>query len=308
MKKLIKKFDFVIILSILFNLCSFVFASEVEKILQIQNKYFQKLYSAEFSSKVAVSNTEEIMKLQKLPINKFESGMNFILKGTKYRSEVPMGDGKGRYVSLYNGEKYQFLEIRNKSILFVSSNNLQSQNPYNGLNPLLVPFMFVFQKGDAINIETLQKPDIWLRLTKEAVTTQNTEKFGHKGINIIFYKKTDFRSGKEENYEVFFAEDLNYFPIYWKGTDHLTMTFTETKVLETKIFEKESGSIVIPIRIEVKAYFENGKLAQTSNVEIDINTLKINQPVRDEVFTIPISQVDRVYDADLDMWFEPNKK
>ncbi|MCM8808264.1 MAG: hypothetical protein NC926_10075 [Candidatus Omnitrophica bacterium] len=300
------KINLIIMLIILLIQSSFVSASEVEKILQIQNKYFQKLYSAEFSSKVTVVNTEEGMK-KGLSIDKFESGMKFILKGTKYRSEVPMGDRKGSYVSLYDGRKYQFLEIRDKSILFVSD-NLQSQNPYNGLNPLLAPFMFVFQKGDIVSIESLQKPEIWSRLAKESVATQNTEKFGYNGISILFNKNSDFSSGKQENYEVFFAEDLNYYPIYWKGTNHLTRTLTETKVLETKIYDKESGGIVIPIRIESNAYSENGKLLQSSTIEIDVNTLKINQPVKDEVFTIPISQVDRYVDVNVKLVIEPNKK
>jgi hypothetical protein len=308
MKKLIYTFIIIVLLSPI----SFASDLEITEVLSKQNQYLQKLYSLEFTAKIIGVGSEESTKLQKLPANKLESRMIFVYNGSKYRSEVlaagPPDEKKPTYVSAYDGERYYLLEVKQKPILFLSRRPHSFNNPYYGINPVLFPFEFVFQKGDELSIKTLQKEEIWSRLKSEIIETQKIKKSGHDGIKIILKKRLDVTTGREEIYEVFFAEDLNYYPIYWKSTDQLIKGWTETSVLEFKRYGEENGNIIIPTRIQSNIYFEGGKFSDSLYIEIIPSTLKVNQPVKDEVFTIPISQVDRVYDADADMWFEPNKK
>ena len=98
---------------------------------------------------------------------------------------------------------------------------------------------------------------------------------------------------------------MDYFPIYWKQTRLDGGIQTEIKVLETKKCAEDGEEIIIPLRTEVKEYFDNGTLAQSSVFMIDPENLKVNHKINDQIFTMPVSEIDRYWDADFQIGLSP---
>ncbi|MGC8977654.1 MAG: hypothetical protein ACP5OB_08585 [Candidatus Ratteibacteria bacterium] len=189
-------------------------------------------------------------------------------------------------------------------ILFLKDFLEEDINPYLGMNIIVEWYRFVFENGNKISIETLQAYNIWKNFQRSIKKISEDKMFGHKGVEIEFEKIGN--SGKLENNKVFFAEDLDYFPIYWEETDSLSNSLCKMTLTNFKKYEVENGKIIVPLRIECVRY-RNKRVIQNEWWEIDEKSLKINQPIKDEIFTIPISQADRIYDAQTDTWFKLNK-
>lgn len=284
--------------------------SITKSILAYQQNYFQRILSIEFKSFTRLTLSKEASQIQKLPRDTIKVEMKFVSKGSKYRSEVSFydfsADKNTIEITAYNGNLYQRLHKREEPILYISRHT-KPMNPYNNLNPLLAPFIFAFSKSAHLKIDMFQNPQTWLSLS-EKVTGIGSERnmFGYEGI-LLKFRKSESLGEKDIHYKVFFAKELNYYPIYWEGINHLNQR-VEARVLEIRKYNSESGEVIVPIHIEGKEYFENGKIAQTSLMKIDPQTLKVNQPIKDEIFTIPLSQANKVFDSDVGIWFEPNKK
>jgi hypothetical protein len=286
--------------------------SITKSILLYQQNYFQRILSIEFKSFTMLTLSKEAYQIQKLSRDTIEVEMKFVSNGLKYRSEVSFydfsADKDTLEITAYNGTLYQKLHIRKEPILYISKHT-ETVNPYNNLNPLLAPFLFAFSKSVTahLKIDPFQNPQTWLSLA-DKITGIGSERnmLGYQGI-LLKFKKSEGLGGKDIHYKVFFAKDLNYYPIYWEGINHLNQR-VETRVLEVRKYNGESGEIIIPIRIEGKEYFANNKIAQISLMKIDPKTLRVNQPIKDDIFTIPVSQSNKVFDADVEIWFEPNKK
>ncbi|HNQ35095.1 MAG TPA: hypothetical protein PKN80_03420 [bacterium] len=292
------------------TMASFAFGANAEEICMKQYKYFQKLYSIQFDSKVCVTLSKDILLEQPNLSNQLIWEIKFISNGSKYRSEVtsidPIKRLKKTFITTYNGEDYRILEIGEKSILYLKK-SWNTDNPYNGTITILTPFQFAFQKGDIGTIETLKKTEIWQRLANKAIEVKSFQKLGYKGINITF-KVSDFNNAKERIYEVFFAEDLDYYPIFWRTIDPTTKRCDEISVLEMRIYNIDNDRIFIPIRITGEEKFNNGGIAQTGSEEINPQTVKINQPVNNGIFTLSVFQANAVHDSDTGIWFYPNQR
>ena len=273
-----------------------------------QHLYFQSISSLEFRSTMEFVFSEELKQKRKSPVEKLEITMHFTSDGQMYRSEVSFVDfatGKrGKTITACNGELYQILQVANAQVLSVSKSienmPILKHNPYMGMNQMLLPFAFGFHTGcsgggstadDApasLSLDTLRKSATWSHLVKDTAEIRQTNMYGHDCLVVKLKKiKGVIRPGV---YEIYFAADLGYFPIYYKQVDLQGMVILEVRVLNTAKHGTEN--IVIPLRIETKEYSDDGKLMQSSIAQIDSKTLKVNQGINTEVFTISASEND----------------
>jgi len=281
-----------------------IFSQGTDAIIHSQIKYFQKIYSLDMRVRGCTINSEELVKIAGK--KEFQAEGRLFLNGSKYRVEL-FNKGVPYMIKAYSGEKQYVLQItKGRRILFLKRFPEEDTNPYLGTNIIVEWYGFVFEKGDKMNMEVLQNYSIWNRFRRRIRRIYESEMFGRKGVKVDV-EKISVNSGKKEKYRIFFANDLNYFPIYWEETDTLTNSLSKQTLVNFKKYEVDDGSvIIIPLKVEGVRY-RNKKIIQREWWEIDEKTLKINQPIKEEIFTIPISQADRVYDAETDTWFEPNK-
>jgi len=265
-----------------------------------QYLYFQNISSLAFFSTSGLVFSEEMKQKQKLPIDKLETTMDFCLDGNKYRSEVSFLDvargKKDKAITAYNGQLYQIFQANAASLTVSKSTEnmmLLRYNPYMGMNQTLVPFLFAFHStrdvrlADQPSIDTLKKPETWSHLVKDTGEIHQTNMNNRDGVSVTLKKEQEDITRKGI-YEIFFATDLGYFPTYYKLTSLGGVLLFEVKILETQ--KCGSKNIIIPLRIETKECFDDGKPAQSMILEIDPKTLKVNEKISPEIFTIPATK------------------
>jgi len=265
--------------------------SITETVLRNQQAYFQKITSLEFDARTVLKLSAEAKEKQGLPTDTIETGMRFASSGLKYRVELTYVDvdtGKTLTTMIaYNGELYQVLDSSDKPTLTVSRATILPIGPH----PLMFAFRFAFLPGDTLSLGELQSNEKWSQLAGMVLGSEDATMLGHDGIKLKL--KVPSRSDAvEDSYEVFFASDLDYLPIYWRVVHPgAGGGVSECKVVLTESYDDVNGGINIPTRLEFADYFPDGTLAQNGYTQIDTETLMVN-------FTIPMSRAYRYADKD----------
>ncbi|MBC7326731.1 hypothetical protein H5T87_01280 [bacterium] len=280
---------------------------QAKTVFLYQLSYFQKLDSLEYTSTLTMQDAE----LADIPY----SDVFFVLKGDKYYRKVVMkgtkGEEKGLMINSFNGESYQYLYkmgIEQKGILIFSSNPLRDDTA--SYDVLLELYSFVYAPNEIPRFATLKEKTTWERLVDGVAAYSEAEMFGHKGVKLTLQKpKVKIGEGdaayyQGETYEVFFASEFTYFPLYiyrriqvspigesqWAPTE----ISEELKVTEVKSIE----STVFPLKIERISKDKNGELIGKTIFKIDTKSLKINKSVDEKVFTIPRTGVGMIVNED----------
>ncbi|MCM8786253.1 MAG: hypothetical protein NC899_08525 [Candidatus Omnitrophica bacterium] len=265
------------------------------------SSYFKKLFSVQFEGDMEMHLTSSDKSFSAIPLSKHNLKYKFINNGNKYRIEVyffdPFIKKEVHKIVCWNGEQYQLLETGEKRVLSISK-SLPQINPYFIPNPLLFPFTFLLKKGDYFSLNYFQNQQLIKERLKNIEKIEEGQRGEYKGIYIYFTKQGQFDDKNFENYKIFLARELNYFPIF----SEIFIGEEIREEMEVKEFLK-IDDIIIPIVIYSSAY-KKEKLLRTVKVSIDKETVKINVPIEEEFFNIPFSHVDKVWDSDTKTWLK----
>lgn len=259
-----------------------------EMILTRQRLYFQSINSLEFRQTVTITR---VIQSKPSPVDVQEG--TIAVHDERHFSEVKLTSGP-RISSAFDGQNYQFLA--GDSTLLISKNPL-NKNPYNGFTVVTAPFVFAFGDDDELSIRTLRASKTWERRLQDVVSATETVMKGKKGTLLSFACPDN----PSKIVEAFFAKDMDYLPIHVKLTFKDDDIISEVDVVATKTVTTESGELAIPMLVSTKDYSLDGANVQNIIMEVNAETLQVNQAVDSGKFTISRSNVKHINYVDFDL-------
>jgi hypothetical protein len=259
--------------------------------------YSNKIFSFTFFTEVEMVLTPEGEKISNFPINKSGLKIKYVVNGNKYRQEIEYFDHvlkkETKKILCFDGMQFYLLESNTRSILSISKGPIK-KTFYLFPSPLLTPFAFICDKGDdTVTLNTLQNPQKIENFKNSIKRIWEGRKAGFSG----FYIQIE----KDENiYEIFWAKELNYYPIFFQKNKKENVNIIEETWVRDYLIVKD---IVVPTFIEAKA-FKNGKLLQIVLFKIDKSSLSVNIPIEEVFFSIPFIHADKVWDCDNRIWLK----
>jgi hypothetical protein len=257
--------------------------------------YFRDIRSLSYrwNEEILVDNTGQKMAGRK-------TTSQFDLNGSRYRVELQpyKGSNVAYFIFAYNGKLYQDFVATAEGTQLSVRRKAPTGVYGGGGNVLCSYFRFIFPNQDLGNVADLQQDKFWQGFLKRIVAVRNATQEGRAGKML-----TIKGSVKHETYEVF-VENATAWP--WSVSAKrrelddsgkavvLSYTGRTTKVHK---WRGSRGLWLFPLSIDSVAY-EDDVLFQKIKEWIDPNTLKINQPVKAEIFTLPRSQAKVYIDQD----------
>lgn len=261
-----------------------------EIILTQQRMYFQSITSLRLDQVATITVNEALRRSQKKSSTTEKQEGLIVVDGARYFSEVKLDSG-AILKSAFNGSDYQTYSDR----MLIVSKSPPHTNPYLGWTVLTAPFCFAFGDADELSINALRNPELWARRLKELVSVSKAAMLGHEGTLLEFASPDD----PEKAIEAFFAKDLGQLPIYVKLT--FKDTISEMTVLDSTTVSTNGLSLVIPTRVSAKDYSLDKAYEQECVLEANTKTLQVNQPVSQDQFTLPHTNVKAINYADFDL-------
>ncbi len=269
----------------------------IENICKLQTGYFESIDTIEFSSAQVLSLSEVAREKLGQASARTESSLTFAAKSAKFLSSTALRDpatgAESIVVTAYDGNRHQMLDKTSR--LLSVSNRPQMANAYFGLNPVLVPFLFVFERDDEQTLVKLRDEATWARLVAEARGT-GVERVGEHTCDVFEFTRR--LSGHPVTYAVYFSRESGGLPV------RTLMRDSDGKLLYEAAVERleRVGGVVVPLRVVIRGYIpDTGEQWQTVELTIDRETLKVNEPLDDGTFSIPVTEADYFVDVDAGM-------
>jgi hypothetical protein len=191
-------------------------------------------------------------------------------------------------ISLYNGNKYQFVDKHKKSLN--RSNSAITPNASGSLNPLVVPYYFLWDIGSTQVWSSAKTDQLWeskFRLAKYQGTVREEDR-----LSAVVEVPGPVPGSM---YRVFFSPDLEYFPVkslvYSGGSPVGSIVVRDYR----KILS-HGETVVIPLAVDLDQ--QEGGESLSLRIVINPSSLKVNEPIPEDLFTYPESQAETVNDAD----------
>lgn len=218
-------------------------------------------------------------------------------KGGKYFFDhtdvVAPPEGAFNYVMAYNGEQSQ--ELRG-SLLRVTS---ERQRPLI-LQPVLQPFNWIFTTtGQEPALDLLRKSELWATCFQAAVF-RGDGLAGSEECNVLEFAQSIPRANTTVLYRVYFAKRLASYPLkYERYVASNNQLSTRCEVVQYQVIDSDGRKGVFPLKME---YEELGTDGSSRPCRITITTepssLKINQPIDDDIFTLSPLRAKTVFDTE----------
>lgn len=194
-----------------------------------------------------------------------------------------------RETEAFDGASYQAFTPRSETV------ERASQPPKQPLHPCaeVMPFLFVLGPSDRFDYPNLLNSPNWENLSRGASVKGRTRIRDHDCVVIELQRHVvddDWR------YTVSAAADLDYYPLQWnlKAPDRSA----SLEVLAHEVAATEEGRVVIPTRILTKDFTKSGELLATSETQIEPASLRVNQDIPDDLFTLDAGQARVAVDGD----------
>lgn len=220
----------------------------------------------------------------------------FFISGNKFYSRLDPFRFDNQILpseSAYNGEKYQLLDLveagKGEYLSYSSSPILPTST--GTLDPLLLSYAWLFTSGEFPQWFTIRDDAIWNKafadaeyLGEETVEGQLCDCVKMPGIlpNTIN--------------TIYFARDLNFFP-FKTVTNKVDGSYFGTVQLDDFIEKDVDGELlVVPTKLHFSQMVEGNETPGETTLSIE--TLRINEPIDDDLFTISPTRANRVIDLD----------
>lgn len=222
-------------------------------------------------------------------------------KGKEY--ELYFSGDKFR-ASIFQGTQPIFEAARNESltqrfrsssgILSVGRGDFLGRNPYGGLHPFAIPYLWLLADSDSWEITALRNSDLWAQRFKKARLGPSGEFNGHPCSIVEF----DDPQRKGFVYRVYFAQDLDCYPIKWEGYVDSGAKLTSTAIV-AKWARAADNDAIVPIALSYEDKGLDGiSLPCNSDIVVDEEGLAINTAIDDAVFTLSRARATTVVDVE----------
>jgi len=187
---------------------------------ELQRKYFERISSFHFDMTITTEATGEDAKGMPAP-GKGEVGMSWTVEGEKYRIETSFANketgGTDRAIYAFDGSQYQVLQGSTLLIQKTPEVEKVRYSPFLMSVPIFLAYGFAWPESEGVpqvNLEVMEKPETWAAAAKTARGMRRTRMLDQDGVVVALGEYERF--GMKYTMEVFFSEDLGYFPIHWK--------------------------------------------------------------------------------------------
>jgi len=279
-------------LSFIFTLLSVfsqAYSFELDSILVEAEKSARIISSAEFK----MTSTDYHSAGNSEKREKCVSESHFYTQGNMFRCEVELTNSATnkvlRSTMAYNGVRYQTF-MPDASVLALS-NASQVSNPTFGINCLIAPYMWIFDGQRPFSWSIVRDHTAWDRASSKATLLRTVEEGGNT-LHVVSFAS---ESVPGVTSEVFFAENLAFFPLRFI-TRGIGKAKFELRVDEFEQFQTDGDTVYVPIKITLQE--DGGEIQHRGTYRIRRESLKINVPLDEELFTISRSRARIVNDLD----------
>jgi peroxiredoxin (alkyl hydroperoxide reductase subunit C) len=234
---------------------------------------------------------------------------NFALSGDKYCSYIKFS-GVGDFAAMasaYDGDYYQkLMDEKGTVTVYKTKKKDTTEQIYLGLNLLTIPYQFAFMPGDPPSIETLKKSQTWERLSQRIIAIWPSTHNGKPGFTI------DIAAPVGNNiYHVSVDEETLQPYHYSVGYKIPQEIDANEEVIEMNINtfasgEEKDASLRFPTQITLRTTRgrQNERLISQVSINVVPESLKINEPVPDDIFTltppnaifVDVEEQERIYE------------
>ena len=270
----------------------------IDKLLSHQKQNLSSIESVDItftedwepSEYVKKNTTQNFLKGSRHLVSRYQQ------EGKKYRAETGLEGtilnkhAEANFISAitaFDLNKYQMLD---KKSLHLSVHSKELPSFIN--LPILGPYSFLGLKSSQ-DINAAVNESKWDALIKNTTLENQTECRGHP-CHVVKIEVP----GRNMYYKVFFANELDYFPIRTETYIGNTLS-SEKDVLHVEKIDTKNGTVYIPMETISKTYhFEKGHLIYTLSHAVGQKTLVLNEDIDDGVFTIPLHMAKTYEDVD----------
>jgi hypothetical protein len=278
-------------------------------------------YYARWESSSAYFDNQRDEPVEKLT-NKGE-GRVYLSNGnyySEYNNNWPVNSPKTSLdaVAAYNGKQHQLLDKNTGNLSL--SNAPSPWTPVIG-SLLLEPVGFLFAWYDGTRTiftpmtwTTAQSPAAW---KEQAANYKYIETRNEGGLEVVVLEMTHKQlttpvftarpmvtaprppavGSKIEITRILFAKEWDWYPIQFTIFSNEGSNSRTTKVTGyRKIPAADGGVTVVPLAVETE--FSDLGWSETRRQEILVDTLKVNEPIDDDLFTIPVTGATQILDTD----------
>jgi peroxiredoxin len=255
----------------------------VGDLLVAQAEHFQRLHSLDI-----IVVRESVYGLGQTGERRNRVKFRFQLEGDKFRTETglhwvdpPVRSAPSVYT--FDGSDYQIfhkdtldLNVRNRPVF--------ADNKYCHDLPIFRLYAF-WLKGADQTFEAARSRHTWTRVPQGIRVIGSTVVDGCSCVRVdIPTRGPDER--RPVAHRVYFARDLEFYPILVENVDSNGSTLTRAAVTHPLKLETPASTVVIPLELEL-SYTLPGGGCSTTTYTIDRATLSVNQDIPDDVFHIP---------------------
>lgn len=220
------------------------------------------------------------------------SKMTYSHRAGRFRCEVTIQHHvtktKLDKISLYNGDRYQLFDVGRRRLRL--SNSCQLPNPYLELNPLALPYMFLVEIFKPFTWSDIKNESRWMAKFKGAkyLGTMRDAPLTVAKIQMPGYMP-------ETRCIIYFAKELDYYPVRFElsGKDGFSVMI---HVAEYRRVDSLGEPVVVPLVITATQIL-NGVFSH-SHFTIDPESVKVNEPIDEALFTFPVTQANYIDDVD----------
>ncbi len=214
----------------------------------------------------------------------------FYERGGMFRVELKHRSEKteSAITSAYNGDRYQVLFEHEKRLSLARSSRLP--NPYFTFNPLILPYAWLFRAGMTYTWSEVKNPKNWERSFEEGRYIGQSPEGGFSCEVVELPAAL-----RETRCRVYFARELGYYPLkvigYFGGEES-----SMTRVLRYRTMDVDGHRVVFPTLVVAEQRLDGEFFRAEYRLEED--SIKLNHPIDEEVFTISPSRASIVVDLD----------
>jgi peroxiredoxin len=213
----------------------------------------------------------------------------FALSGGKYYIylKFPSGRDFTAMASAYNGDYYQkLMDEKGKMTVYRTKKEDNSAQPYLSPHPLTIQYQFAFMPDAPRTIGTLKKSETWERLAERITEIQPSTRNGQHGFTV------DIEIPESKKIYQVFVGEKTFWPRHWslidRFQDNKNKMYEEVGEMDvntvTSVGEKDTA-LMFPSQIILQDT-RNGRLVTQALINTVPESLKINEPVPDDIFTI----------------------
>jgi hypothetical protein len=217
-----------------------------------------------------------------------EKRSRLFFDGNLYRVEIGVHDDSNKkpdLVHAYDGEHHQiWIEASEQLIV---SDAPRVQNLIGGQSPPIAPYYWLFDVDDTTQLwSDVRNARVWDRVREKAEFVERLEYDGHSLAVVEFQRRSPASYVK-----VAFAEDLDFFPLVTECRSLDDTPFTRAEVTRYR----RVGDVVVALEVQITRTAE----PQTEGtITVDEGTLRVNEPIDRELFTLSKARAKMFMDAD----------